>query len=227
MNAQHDTNSSDSRAFQPRTIAVDIDDTLNNYSEILSNHEFQYSDSYHLSEEDFRRYIALIKSAAPDKEETLCTQYSHFKIKMQIETWDRAPMREQETIVGRTKREGAPLSGGEEFDQPDFALTGREGNPLVDPASHVALGHPDHNGGVHMLRRGYNYVDGNDQLGRLSAGLFFIAFVTDPRTHYIPMQSRMSRNDLMQEYLQHIGSGLWAVPPGVREGEFVGQALFA
>ena len=149
------------------------------------------------------------------------------KIKMQIETWDRAPMREQETIVGRTKREGAPLSGGEEFDQPDFALTGREGNPLVDPASHVALGHPDHNGGVHMLRRGYNYVDGNDQLGRLSAGLFFIAFVTDPRTHYIPMQSRMSRNDLMQEYLQHIGSGLWAVPPGVREGEFVGQALFA
>ena len=85
MNAQHDTNPSDNRAFQPRTIAVDIDDTLNNYSEILSNHEFQYSDSYHLSEEDFRRYIALIKSAAPDKEETLCTQYSHFKIKMQIE----------------------------------------------------------------------------------------------------------------------------------------------
>jgi deferrochelatase/peroxidase EfeB len=77
-----------------------------------------------------------------------------------------------------------------------------------------------------MLRRGYNYVDGNDQLGRLSAGLFFIAFVTDPRTHYIPMQSRMSRSDLMQEYLQHIGSGLWAVPPGVREGEFVGQTLF-
>jgi deferrochelatase/peroxidase EfeB len=30
----------------------------------------------------------------------------------------------------------------------------------------------------------------------------------------------------MQEYLQHIGSGLWAVPPGVREGEFVGQTLF-
>ncbi|MBK7819665.1 MAG: deferrochelatase/peroxidase EfeB [Tessaracoccus sp.] len=148
------------------------------------------------------------------------------KIKMQIETWDRSAMREQETIVGRTKREGAPLSGGQEFDQPDFALLGREGTPIMDVDSHVALAHPDHNDGVHMLRRGYNYVDGNDQLGRLSAGLFFIAFVTDPRTHYIPMQSRMSRNDLMMEYLQHIGSGLWAVPPGIREGDFVGKALF-
>jgi deferrochelatase/peroxidase EfeB len=78
-----------------------------------------------------------------------------------------------------------------------------------------------------MLRRGYNFVDGSNQLGRLAAGLFFIAYVTDPRTHYIPMQSRMPSSDLMAEYLQHIGSGLWAVPPGVREGEYVGQALFA
>ena len=32
-----------------------------------------------------------------------------------------------------------------------------------------------------MLRRGYNFTDGNDALGRLDAGLFFIAFVRDPR----------------------------------------------
>lgn len=136
-------------------------------------------------------------------------------------------MREQEKIVGRTKREGAPLSGGKEFDHPDFELKGRGDRPIVDVDSHVALAHPDHNDGVQLLRRGYNYVDGNDQLGRLSAGLFFIAFVTDPRTHYIPMQSRMSRNDLMMEYLQHIGSGLWAVPPGARQGEYIGQGLFS
>ncbi len=148
------------------------------------------------------------------------------KIRMHIETWDRAPMREQETIVGRTKREGAPLSGGTEFDQPDFAMPGRGGTPVMDADSHVALAHPDHNDGVHMLRRGYNYVDGNDTLGRLSAGLFFVAFVTDPRTHFIPMQSRMSRNDLMMEYLQHVGSGLWAVPGGIAEGQYVGQSLF-
>jgi deferrochelatase/peroxidase EfeB len=37
----------------------------------------------------------------------------------------------------------------------------------------------------------------------------------------------MASNDLLSEYLQHVGSGLWAVPPGIADGEFVGQALFA
>ena len=31
-----------------------------------------------------------------------------------------------------------------------------------------------------MLRRGYNFTDGNDSLGRLDAGLFFLAFVKRP-----------------------------------------------
>jgi deferrochelatase/peroxidase EfeB len=149
------------------------------------------------------------------------------KIAMHIETWDRGSLREQENIIGRTKAEGAPLSGGKEFTAPDFALTGRAGQPLVAADSHLALAHPDHNHGVRMLRRGYNYVDGSNQLGRLSAGLFFIAFVTDPRTHYIPMQTAMAANDQLSEYMQHVGSGLWAVPPGIAKGEFAGQALFA
>jgi len=149
------------------------------------------------------------------------------KIAMHIETWDRGSLREQEHIIGRTKAEGAPLSGGGEFTAADFALAGRGGTPLVDENSHLSMAHPDHNGGVRMLRRGYNYVDGSTQLGRLAAGLFFMAYVTDPATHYIPMQTAMASSDLLSEYLQHIGSGLWAVPPGVHEGEFVGQALFS
>ncbi len=86
-----------------------------------------------------------------------------------------------------------------------------------------------------MLRRGYNYTDGSDELGRLDAGLFFVAFVRDPRTHYIPVQNTLSRDDVMMEYLRHTGSGLFAVPAGVPEGSrldadsgaFVGEALFA
>lgn len=37
----------------------------------------------------------------------------------------------------------------------------------------------------------------------------------------------MTRSDLLQEYLRHVGSDLWAVPPGIAEGEYVGQALFS
>ena len=79
--------------------------------------------------------------------------------------------------------------------------------------SHVRLAHPSQNNGVRMLRRGYNFTDGNDDLGRLDAGLFFIAYVRDPDTQYIPMQTRLSRDDGLMEYLQHTGSALFAVPP--------------
>ena len=137
------------------------------------------------------------------------------RIRMTIETWDRSSLREQEAVVGRTKAEGAPLSGGEERSDPDFTREGRGGQPLIPVDSHVALAHPTRNGGARMLRRGYNFTDGNDALGRLDAGLFFLAFVRDPRTQYVPMQARMSREDRLQEYLQHTGSGLYAVPPGV------------
>jgi deferrochelatase/peroxidase EfeB len=41
------------------------------------------------------------------------------------------------------------------------------------------------------------------------------------------MQLQLSSKDGLMEYLQHTGSGLWAVPPGVRDGEYVGQGLFA
>jgi deferrochelatase/peroxidase EfeB len=163
------------------------------------------------------------------------------RIRMTMETWDRSSLREQQTVIGRDKREGAPLSGGSERTAPDFAATGPDGAPLIAPTSHVALGHPAHNSGRHLLRRGYTFTDGSDALGRLDAGLFFIAFVTDPRTHYIPMQTTMARDDLLSEYLVHTGSGLWAVPPGVRTlptgadgtpllrpgGPYLGQELLA
>ncbi|MGH1561250.1 iron uptake transporter deferrochelatase/peroxidase subunit [Mumia sp. DW29H23] len=149
------------------------------------------------------------------------------RINMTIEIWDRQPLREQERVIGRTKAEGAPLSGGAEHEQPDFERPGREGEPLVDAGAHVRIAHPDHNGGVRMLRRGYNFVDGSTEIGRMDAGLFFLAYVVDPRTHFVPVQMRLSTLDGMQEYVQHTGSGLFAIPPGVREGEYVGQHLFS
>ena len=77
-----------------------------------------------------------------------------------------------------------------------------------------------------MLRRGYNFVDGSNALGGLDAGLFFLAFVRDPRTDFIPVQERMARHDALIEYLSFTSSALFAVPPGAAQGEYVGQALF-
>jgi len=148
------------------------------------------------------------------------------KIRMTIETWDRTSLREQETVFGRTKGDGAPLSGGSEFTAPDFTATGRGGTPLIADTSHVRLAHPSMNDGATLLRRGYNFVDGNDELGRLNAGLFFIAFQADPRTQFVPVQLALARNDAMNEYVRHVGSGIFAVPPGAARNSFVGAGLF-
>ena len=148
------------------------------------------------------------------------------KIRMTIETWDHASLAEQQTVVGRDKGEGAPLSGGSEFTAPDFAAVSADGSgTAIAVDSHVALAHPDQNGGATLLRRGYNFVDGNDSLGRLDAGLFFVAFQRDPRRQFVPIQTALARNDRMNEYLKHVGSGIFAVPPGATPGGWVGETL--
>jgi deferrochelatase/peroxidase EfeB len=87
--------------------------------------------------------------------------------------------------------------------------------------------HPSRHDGVRILRRGYNFVDGSNALGALDAGLFFIAYVRDPRSHFTPLQMAMSRHDALTEYLQVTGSGVWAVPAGVHRNGWWGQELFA
>jgi deferrochelatase/peroxidase EfeB len=149
------------------------------------------------------------------------------RINMTIEVWDRQPLGDQEAFVGRTKDTGAPLSGGGEFTKPDFDMPGADDLPIIAPDAHVRLVHPDFNGGARMLRRGYNFVDGSNSLGGLDAGLFFLAFVRNPDTHFIPIQTKMASQDALMEYLKVTGSALFAVPPGMTEGEYVGQALFA
>ena len=61
------------------------------------------------------------------------------------------------------RAEGAPLSGGGEFTEPDFDAEAG-GAPAIDPAAHIRLAHPSNNDGTRILRRGYNYVDGNNEL---------------------------------------------------------------
>ncbi|WP_455133769.1 iron uptake transporter deferrochelatase/peroxidase subunit [Microbacterium aurum] len=147
------------------------------------------------------------------------------KIAMRIETWDRLRLSEQERTFGRDKGEGAPLSGGKEQSAPDFQATSATGSPAIDAHSHVRLAHPDLNDGNRILRRGYNYVDGNTALGTLDAGLFFLSYQRSPE-QFIRLQKALA-TDLMAEYVTHVGSGLWAVPPGAAAGSYVGAGLFA
>ncbi|WP_432831504.1 iron uptake transporter deferrochelatase/peroxidase subunit [Dactylosporangium sp. CA-092794] len=150
------------------------------------------------------------------------------KIRMLIETWDRTSLAEQEAIIGRDKGEGAPLSGAKEFDEPAFSAAGTDGKPAIAMDAHVRLAHQQFNDGARLLRRGYNFVDGSDGLGRLDAGLFFIAYQRDPRKQFVPIQTRLSRQDALNEYIRHTSSGLFACPPGISAvDDYWGRALLA
>ncbi len=151
------------------------------------------------------------------------------KIDMRIETWDRESLEGQETIIGRTKGSGGPLSGGDEFAEIDFKTKNDAGDVAIAMKSHVRLAHPDFNKGAKLLRRGYNFVDGSNGLGQLSAGLFFIAYQRDPEKQFVQIQRSLAglQRDLLNEYIVHVGSGLFACPPGVTKGGYWGEKLLS
>ena len=92
--------------------------------------------------------------------------------------------------------------------------------------SHVRLAAPSSNGGAALLRRGYSFTDGlDDRLGQLDAGLFFLSFQRDPEA-FVRVQRRLGAGDALNEYIKHVGSGVWAIPPGARRGGYVGEGLF-
>ncbi len=142
------------------------------------------------------------------------------RIRMNIETWDRTSLQEQEDVFGRDKGEGAPVGKAKEHDPPFLKA--------MKPDAHVRLAHPDSNSGITILRRGYSFTDGTDGLGRLEAGLFFLAYQRDVRKGFIPLQRKLSASDALNEYIQHVGSAVFAVPPGVRDkDDWWGSTLFS
>jgi deferrochelatase/peroxidase EfeB len=147
---------------------------------------------------------------------------------MLIESWDRDHLGDQEAVIGRYKESGAPLTGTDEFDEPDFEAKRQDGEPVIPADAHIRLAAPEDNGGMRILRRGYAYTDGIDpRTGLLDAGLFFIAFQKDPDKQFIAIQRKLGLQDGLMEYLQHTGSGIWAILPGVQPGQNLGAGLFA
>lgn len=160
------------------------------------------------------------------------------KIHMLIETWDEDPIGDQQTIFGRSKKEGAPLTGTKEHDIPDFhavvsggaksgAMSGGAAEETVIAAdSHIALAAHENNNGTKILRRGYNFTDGLDSVGRLDAGLMFLSFQRSPE-QFIALQRKLGKSDRLNEYIRHVGSGVFAVPAGLpAAGSYYGKEFF-
>lgn len=152
-----------------------------------------------------------------------------------LEHWDRMKEAFQEQTMGRRKLSGAPIGKARETDKLDLDAVDKDGNPVVAENSHVRLAAPESNNGAQMLRRSYSYNNGLSftverwppwrQGMEYDAGLLFVCYQRDPRRAFIPMFEKMSRFDMMNQFVTHIGGGLYACPRGARPGDYVGQSL--
>ncbi len=157
-------------------------------------------------------------------------------IRIALEHWDRMKLAFQEQTVGRIKLSGAPLGGKGEFDAADFDAADEDGNPVIAENAHMRLAAPANNDGAQILRRGYSYDNGVSLIAErwppwrhameMDAGLLFICYQRDPRTGFIKIFERMAKFDMLNQFVTHIGGGLFACPGGVAEGSYFAQRLF-
>lgn len=147
------------------------------------------------------------------------------RIAMDLEGWDRLDRTGREASVGRRLDNGAPLTGSGEHDEPDFAARDGVGFPVIAEFSHMRRARSE-DVGQRFYRRVFNY-DEPPTPGEISnAGLIFTCYQADPLAQFVPIQQRLADLDLLNQWTTPIGSAVFAVPPGAREGGFVGERLW-
>ncbi len=156
------------------------------------------------------------------------------RVNMNMDTWEMLDRNSREESMGRKIASGAPLTGEEEFDEPDYEARDSYGLPIIDARSHMARArppaeHPEQK----MARRSYNYdeppIPGSGQLS--NSGMVFICFQKDPTRQFTPVQARLDEADRLNEWITHIGSAVYWIPPGTSpdgrdRGSYWGAGLF-
>jgi dye decolorizing peroxidase len=146
------------------------------------------------------------------------------RIAMDLRVWGGLDDRTKEDSIGRRLSDGAPLTGGTEFTAPDYEAVDDNGFLIIPPTAHMRLAHAQAPA-ERILRRPYNYDDGIAADGAADAGLIFVSYQADPMAQFVPIQRRLAKADVLNIWTTPIGSALFAVPRGVRPGEYLGQAL--
>jgi deferrochelatase/peroxidase EfeB len=129
------------------------------------------------------------------------------RIEIALGAWDETAVNTQERTIGRKKASGQLLAS-------------------IPLRAHILLSSPGANNGAKIMRRGYSYLDGIDRAtGAPAAGLLFICYQRDPRRQFIPIQSQLAVLDSLNQFIRHIGSAIFACPPGAALGGYVGEGL--
>ncbi|UVF79962.1 Dyp-type peroxidase [Gordonia mangrovi] len=145
------------------------------------------------------------------------------RIRMELDTWDELDTHGRNLSIGRRQDTGAPLTGQDEHDQPDFGAT-KNGITVIPENAHIARAH-HRTAREQFLRRAYNYDDPPAPGAVSDAGLIFTAYQRDIDEQFLPVQQRLAEADALNEWTTPVGSAVFAIPPGVREGGYIGEQL--
>lgn len=146
------------------------------------------------------------------------------RIAMDLDGWDRVDRPGREAAVGRRLRDGAPLTGAREHDEPDFAALTPVGFPVIADYSHLRRSRSDVPG-ERIFRRGYNYDEAPAGGAVSDAGLLFASYQADVDRQFVPIQRRLDELDLLNEWTTPVGSAVFAIPPGCGPDGYVGDSL--
>ncbi len=137
------------------------------------------------------------------------------RIQMNLETWDLLSQPNQEKVIGRNRKNGAPLTGVLESDKPDYEK--KVNSELVIPMdAHIRRA----TGPRNLLRRVFNYDDGLD-----GQGLLFASYQADIN-QYLEIQKRLAEKDSLNIWTTPVGSALFYIPRGAQEGDWLASKFF-
>ena len=169
-------------------------------------------------DDDFDALIWIDGSASNEAWLAGGTAFVLRRIRMELDTWDMVDRPGREDSIGRTLDTGAPLTGGDEFTPADFAATNALGLPVIPITAHIRRAHSA-DAGERIYRRAMNYDDGSD------VGLLFGCYQVNPLHQFVPIQERLDELDMLNEWVTHIGSAVFAILPGFAPGELLGDTL--
>lgn len=146
------------------------------------------------------------------------------RIRMELDTWGMVDRPGREQTIGRRLADGSPLSApaetATEHTPADFTAKDALGLSAISPAAHIRRAHSV-DPAERIFRQASNYDDGAE------AGLLFGCYQRDPRTQFVPIQQRLDEADLLNEWVTHTGSAVFAILPGFQPGSMLGDTLLA
>ncbi|MEN9692914.1 MAG: hypothetical protein RLZZ330_558 [Actinomycetota bacterium] len=137
------------------------------------------------------------------------------RIQMNLETWDLLSRPNQEKVIGRNRKNGAPLTGVIETDTPDYELE-KNGELVIPMDAHIRRA----TGPRNLMRRVFNYDESpTDQ------GLLFATYQADIN-QYLEIQARLASKDSLNAWTTPVGSAMFYIPPGTQAGDWLASPIF-